>query len=334
MRKLLLAITFAITLTSNGTAPSEVYAQSPGKVHRVGLLSPAPRPAQPSALERAFLQGLKELGYIEGQNLVIESRYAGGRNDVLPGLAAELVQAKVDVILAGNANALLAAKSTTSTVPLIMTLGADPVSFGVVESLTRPGGNIAGLTEVAPHLTPDRLELLKQIAPGLSRVAILWQPNSLQEATFKKTIADTEARGRLLGVDVQVVEARTLEGFDGAFAAMTAQKADALIVLVSPMFNAERARIIQRAASGRLPAISEWMSFVESGGLVSYGANLPDIYRRAATIADKILKGAKPADLPVEQPAVFDLGINLQTAAALGLQIPAGLRTRANKVIE
>jgi putative ABC transport system substrate-binding protein len=285
-------------------------------------------------LERAFLQGLKELGYIEGQNLVIESRYAGGRNDVLPGLAAELVQAKVDVILAGNANALLAAKSTTSTVPLIMTLGADPVSFGVVESLTRPGGNIAGLTEVAPHLTPDRLELLKQIAPGLSRVAILWQPNSLQEATFKKTIADTEARGRLLGVDVQVVEARTLEGFDGAFAAMTAQKADALIVLVSPMFNAERARIIQRAASGRLPAISEWMSFVESGGLVSYGANLPDIYRRAATIADKILKGAKPADLPVEQPAVFDLGINLQTAAALGLQIPAGLRTRANKVIE
>src|SRR5262245_51687161 len=327
MKKLLLTVAFAAMLTSNWVAQTHLYAQSPAKIHRVGLLSPGPRPPQPSGFDAVFLQGLKDLGYIEGQNLVIESRYAGGRNEMLPSLAAELVQSNVDVIFAGAANALLAAKATTNTIPLIMTLGADPVSFGVVESLTRPGGNVAGLTEVAPHLTPDRLKLLKEIAPGLSRVVILWQPSSLQEATFRKTVADTEAMGRSLGVGLQVVEARTPGDFEGAFATMASQKADALIVLVSPMFNGERAQIVQRAASGRLPAIYEWMLFVESGGLISYGANLPDIYRRAASIADKILKGAKPADLPVEQPAVFDLGINLKAASALGLQIPPGLRT-------
>jgi len=294
---------------------------------------PARDPPRPSGFDAVFLQGLKDLGYIEGQNLVIESRYAGGRNEMLPSLAAELVQAKVDVIFAGAANALLAAKATTNTVPLIMTLGADPVSFGVVESLTRPGGNVAGLTEVAPHLTPDRLKLLKEIAPGVGRVAILWQPSSLQQATFKKTIVD-QAMGRSLGVEVLVVEAGAPADFEGAFAAMAAQKADALIVLVSPMFNGERTQIVQRAASARLPAIYEWTLFVDSGGLISYGANLSDIYRRAATIADKILKGAKPADLPVEQPAIFDLGINVKTAAALGLQVPPGLRTRANRVVE
>jgi putative tryptophan/tyrosine transport system substrate-binding protein len=224
MKKLLLAVAFAAILTSNWVAQTHVYAQSPGKVHRVGLLSPGPRPPQPSGFDAVFLQGLKDLGYIEGQNLVIESRYAGGRNEMLPSLAAELVQAKVDVILAGAANALVAAKATTNTIPLIMTLGADPVSVGVVESLTRPGGNVAGLTEVAPHLTPDRLKLLKEIAPGVSRVAILWQPSSLQEATFKKTIADTEVMGRSLGVEVQVVEARAPGDFEGAFAAMAASK--------------------------------------------------------------------------------------------------------------
>src|SRR5262245_19224562 len=331
MRKLLLAVAFAATLPNIGSLTTQAQAQTTEKVYRIGLLSPG---AGLSQFDAAFLQGLKELGYVEGRNLVLEARYAGGKNDRLPSLAAELVDAKVDLILAGAATALLAAKATTKTVPLIMTLGADPVAFGVAESLARPGGNIAGLTEVAPHLTPDRLKLLKEVMPGLSRVAILWQPGSLQETTFKKTVADTEAIGRSVGVQTQIVEARAAGDLEGAFAAMASERAEALIVLVSPMFAAERTRIIERAASGRLPAIYEWVLFVESGGLMSYGANLPDIYRRAAGIADKILKGAKPADLPVEPPTMFDFGVNLKSAASLGLSIPPALRTRANKVIE
>jgi putative tryptophan/tyrosine transport system substrate-binding protein len=288
------------------------YAQNFQKVYRIGLLSPT---AGPLATDAAFLQGLKELGYVERQTFILETRYAAGKIELLPSLALELVQAKVDLILAGNYRALLAAKATTSSVPLIMTLGADPVAFGVVDSLVRPGGNITGLSEAAPHLTPDRLKLLKELIPGLSQVAVLWQPGSLQELTLKKTVAETEVVGRSLGIDIRVVEVRAATDFNAAFSAMAEQKAEAVIVLISPMFSGERDRIIAHAASHRLPAIYEWSQFVDAGGLISYGANLADIYRRAAGFADRILNGAKPGDLAVEQPTLFDLSVNVKTAA-------------------
>jgi putative tryptophan/tyrosine transport system substrate-binding protein len=308
------------------------YAQNLQKPYRVGLLSPTAGPSQNDA---AFLQGLKELGYVEGQTFILETRYAAGKIELLPSLALELVQAKVDLILAGNYRALLAAKATTSSVPLIMTLGADPVAFGVVDSLVRPGGNVTGLSEAAPHLTPDRLKLLKELIPGLSQVAVLWQPSSLQEVTFRKTVAETEVVGRSLGIDIHVVEVRdAATDLNAAFSAMAAQKAEAVIVLISPMFSGERDRIIAHAASHRLPAIYEWTQFVDAGGLISYGANLADIYRRAAGFADRILKGARPGDLAVEQPTLFDLSVNVKTAATLGLSIPRPLLVRANKVVE
>jgi putative ABC transport system substrate-binding protein len=279
-------------------------------------------PTAPALYFDVFRQGLRDLSYVEGQNLILEPRYAGGKDDLLPELIADLERVGVDVIVAGPFAALRVAKQATTRIPIVMTPSADPVVTGIVQSLARPGGNVTGITEMAPQLTPKRLELLKEIVPTLSRVAILWQPGSLSEEAFKQMLQETQVTARSLGVQLQVVEAKEVADFDAAFSAMVKERAEAVIVLVNPMFNVQRRHIIERAANHRLPAIYEWKEFVGSGGLISHGPDVQDIYRRAAGLVDKILKGAKPADLPVEGPTRFDLAVNLKTAKALGLTIP------------
>jgi len=271
---------------------------------------------------------MRDLGYVEGQSFILDTQYTDGNNEVLPELATALVRAQATVIVAGPAPALLAAKQATTSIPIIMTLGADPVAFGAI------AGNITGLTEIAPQLTGKRLALLKEIAPSLRRVVILWQPGSLRKETLKQTLKETKAEARPMGMSVKAVEARGVGDFDAAFSAIASGQAEGLIVLVSPMFNVQRKQIIDRAATKQIPTIYEWKEFVQSGGLISYGADNFDIYRRAAGYVDKILKGAKPADLPVEQPTKFELVINLKTARALGLTIPPSLLQRADQVVE
>ena len=299
-------------------------AQAQAKVARIGWMSRGNPTATDPNMD-AFRQGMRELGYVEGQTFVIEPRYGGGKPELMPEQAAELERSGVDVIIAGPFEAAQAAKQSTSRVPIIMTPSADPAATGVVKNLKHPEGNITGITEMMPELTPQRLRLLKQIAPALSRVAILWWPGTLTEDTFKKMLQETQATARSLGVETQVVGAAKVEDFDSAFAAMVSERADGLIVVINPMFVVQRQHIIERAAKHRLPAIYEWKSFVQGGGLISYGADVPDVYRRTAGFVDKILKGAKPGDLPVEGPKLFDMAVNLKTAKALGVTIPESL---------
>ncbi len=312
--------------------PLAAEAQQAAKVSRIGWLSVdrADRPL----LREAFFQGLRDLGYIEGRNLVIEYRDAEGKPERLPALAAELVALKVDVILVGSTPAALAAKQATKTTPIVFTGTADPVGSGLVTSLARPGGNVTGLTNLFAELVGKRLEQLTQAAPGVSRVAVLWHPGSLGDRTEKEMLMAADVAARALGVRLQFVEARGPADFDRAFSDMTRARAGALTVLPSIMFSSERRRLVDLAAKHRLPAVYSFREFVDAGGLMSYGPNLADLLRRAATYVDKILKGAKPADLPVEQPTKFELVINLKTAKALGLTIPPTLLQRANEVIE
>jgi putative tryptophan/tyrosine transport system substrate-binding protein len=314
-------------------APLVADAQAPTQAARIGWLSRGSPTANDPNMD-AFRQGMRELGYMEGQTFVLEPRYAGGKREVMPEQAADLERAGVAVIIAGPFEALQAAKQSTSHVPIIMTPSADPVATGIVKSLDRPGENITGITEMMPELTPQRLNLLKQIVPTLSRVAILWQPGTLSEDAFKRMLQETQATARAIGVAIQVVEAAKVEDFDAAFAAMAQERADGLIVLVNPMFFVQRQHIIERAAKHRLPAIYEWKPFVQGGGLISYGADVPDVYRRAAGLVDKILKSAKPGDLPVEGPTRFDMGINLKTAKDLGVTIPESILEQAVVVIK
>ncbi len=314
-------------------APSVADAQAPTKVARIGWMSRAGPTARDANMD-AFRQGMRELGYVEGRTFVMEPRYADGKNELMAEQAAELERSGVDVIIAGPFEALHAAKQSTSRVPIIMTPSVDPAATGVVKNPNRPESNITGITEMMPELTPQRLQLLKQIVPTLSRVAILWWPGTLTEDTFKKMLKETQATARSIGVEIQVVEAAKVDDFDAAFSAMAKERADGLIVLVNPMFFVQRQHIIERAARYRLPAIYEWKSFVQSGGLISYGADVPDIYRRTAGFVDKIVKGAKPADLPVEGPKLFDMAINLKTARVLGVTIPEPIVKQAVQVIE
>ena len=325
-----LAIIFALSLT---LAPIVAEAQQPPRVARVGWMSLA-TPTAPALNFDVFRQGLRDLGYVEGQNLILELRYTDGKNELLLELIADLERVGVDIIVAGPFAALRVAKQTTTRIPIVMTPSADPVVAGIVQSLARPGGNVTGITEMAPQLTPKRLELLKEIVPTLSRVAILWQPGSLSEEAFKQMLQETQVTARSLGVQLQLVEAKEVAYFDAAFSAMVKERAEAVIVLVNPMFNVQRRHIIERAANHRLPAIYEWKEFVGSGGLISHGADVQDIYRRAAGLVNKILKGAKPADLPVEGPMRFDLAVNLKTAKALGLTIPQSILVWADEVIQ
>jgi putative ABC transport system substrate-binding protein len=316
-------------LLVSGTAE----AQAPAKVAHIGWLALTTATAPAPTLD-AFRQGMRALGYVEGHHFVLEPRYAGGKPELLPALAADLVRVGVDVIIAGTAPALRAAMQTTSRIPILMTPSSDPVARGAVQSLTHPGGNVTGITEMAPQLTPRRLELLKELVPTLSRVAILLQPGTLSEAMFTQMVQTTQDTARTLGVHVQVVEANAVADFDAAFAAIERDHADALIVLLNPLFFVERKQLIERAAQHRLPAIFERKAFVRSGGLISYGADVADIYRRVAGLVDKILQGAQPADLPVEGPTHFDLAVNVKTAKALGLTLPPSVLAQAVEVIE
>jgi ABC-type uncharacterized transport system substrate-binding protein len=313
-------------------APLAAEAQPAAKVARIGYLGP--NLAASPHLPEAFRHGLRDLGYVEGRTVVIEYRDAEGKFERLPALAAELVALKVDIIVAGGTPAALAAKQATRTLPIVFAGPGDPVTSGLVTSLARPGGNVTGLSSFAPELVGKCLEQLKQAVPGVSRVAALWQPGGLGERTDKDVLKEAEAAARALGVRLQFVEARGPENFDRAFSDMTRARSRALTVLPSNMFITERRRLVDLAAKNRLPAVYGLREFVDAGGLMSYGANPADSFRRAATYVDKILKGAKPADLPVEQPTKFELVINLKTANALGLTIPPSLLVRADEVIQ
>ncbi len=314
-------------------APHGAEAQQAAKVYRIGLLSGAAPTAPPDFLE-AFRQGLRELGYVEGQNIAIESRRAEGRLERLSDLAAELVRLKVDLILTLDTPSALAAKQATTTIPIVMLGTADPVGSGLVASLARPGGNITGLSFLGAELVAKRLELLREAVPGVTRVAVLWHPGAHGEGTQQEMLKETQVAGRALGVQLQLLEARGPNDFDRAFAAMTRERAGALMLLPSTIFSSGRKRIVGLAGQSRLPAMFYFRHFVEAGGLMSYGPSLADNYRRAATYVDKILKGAKPADLPVEQPTRFELVINLNTAKALGLTFPRSILIRADQVIQ
>jgi putative tryptophan/tyrosine transport system substrate-binding protein len=309
-------------------------SQEAAKVARIGFLATTNLAANPH-LQEAFLQGLRDLGYVEGRNVVIEYRDAEGKLERLPALAAELVALKVDVIVAPGTPQALAAKQATRTLPIVFAVAGDPVGSGLVPSLARPGGNVTGFSSVTSDLVGKCLEQLTQAVPGVSRVAVLWQPGGFGERAEKDMQKAAEVAGRTLGVRLQFVEARRPADIDRAFSNMTRARAGALTVLGGgTMLFAERRRLVDLAAKNRLPAVYPWRDFVDAGGLMSYGANFPDLYRRAATFVDKILKGAKPADLPVEQPTKFELVVNLKTAKALGLTIPPSVLGRADEVIQ
>jgi putative ABC transport system substrate-binding protein len=283
----------------------------------------------------AFRHGLRELGYIEDHNILIEYRWAEGKAERFPALADELVVLKVDIILtAGGTLAALAAKRATTNLPIVFAFVGDPIAEGLVASLARPGGNVTGFSNVTNDLVGKWLELIKQVAPGASVVAVLLKPDSMPEHAKEVRLKEAAASARALGVQLQVVEARGPADFDRAFSNISAKGAGALVVLSTPAFDNEPQRIAELAAKNRLPAVYASRSYVDSGGLMSYGPSFTDLYRRAATYVDKILKGAKPTDLPVEQPTKFEFIINRKVANALGLTVPTLLLAQADEVIE
>jgi putative ABC transport system substrate-binding protein len=305
-------------------------AQQPTKVPRIGFLGAASTSAIAARME-ALRQGLRELGYLEGKNIVIEWRSAEGKADRLTALAAELVRLKVDVIVAGGPTVTRAAKEATATIPIVMTQDPDPVGNGFVASLARPGGNITGLSTLAPEISGKQLELLKEIVPRLSRVAVLetsTQPGNAQ------ALREVELAAGTFGVRLQYLDVLSSKDIETAFRAASKGGADAVLVLGGPVLNSHRTQIADLAAKNRLPAIYDRGEYVEAGGLMSYATSITDLDRRAATYVDKILKGAKPADLPVEQPKKFELIINLKAAKQIGLTIPPNVLVRADRVIK
>ncbi len=323
----------AVLLVTLGllAAPLAAPAEQPGKVFRIGILGNVPLTDPEGArVWGAFIQGLRELGYVEGQNITIERRFSEGKYERLPDLAADLVRLKVDVIVAPATNPVFAAKQATRTIPIVMTGSGDAVGSGLVASLARPGGNVTGLSTLAPEIVGKQLELLKEIVPRVSRVAVLWNPTNQINPLV---LGEAKVAARSLGVQLQLLEARRPDDFEGAFAVMTRERAGALLVLGDGMFLLHPTRIADLSAKSRLPAMYQGKQFVDAGGLMAYGPSLRDNFRRAATYVDKILKGAKPADLPVEQPTKFELVINLKTAKALGLTIPQSILIRADEVI-
>jgi putative ABC transport system substrate-binding protein len=312
-------------------APLAAGAQQAGKVYRIGYLSAPTRESVEQVLQ-AFLRTLRELGWVEGQNLIIEYRWAEGRIERLPALAAELVQLKVDVIVAPAGSAALAAKNATSSIPIVMIFPADPVELRLIASLARPGGNVTGTTSTpGPEIFGKQLQFLKETIPNATRVAVLWNPADPRVAP---RMNELEVSARTLHFHLQHTEARGPEEFDSAFAAMARERAEALLVSRGATFLAHRSRIAELAAKGRLPTMYSYRENVEAGGLMAYAVNMTDFIGRAALYVDKILKGAKPADLPVEQPTKFELIINLKAAKALGLTIPQSLLLRADEVIQ
>src|SRR5437870_12245837 len=305
-------------------------AQQPKKIPQIGYLHAASA-SSVAARTEAFRQGLRELGYVEGKNILIEYRYAEGKLDRLPALAAELVRLKVDLIVTGGPGATRSAKEATVTIPIVFAQDGDPVASGFVASLARPGGNITGLSSLAPELSGKRLELLKEVVPKLSRVAVLGTSTSPSTAP---TLKETELAAGASKVQLQYLDVLDAKDIETAFRDAAKGRADAVLVLAGPVVFPQRTQIAKLAVKSRLPAIYPQTKFSEVGGLMYYGANSPDMYRRAATYVDKILKGAKPADLPVEQPTKFEFVINLKTAKQIGLTISPNVLARADKVIK
>jgi putative ABC transport system substrate-binding protein len=321
----LFAIVVALTVCG-----ARAEAQQPTKIPRIGFLA-AVSLTSIAARTEAFRQGLRELGHVEGKNIVIESRGVVGKLDRLSELAAELVHHKVDVIVTTGPTSTRAAKEATSTIPIVMAFDSDPVGSGVVASLARPGGNITGLSSLAPEISGKQLELLKEIVPRLTRVAVLGtssQPGNAQ------SLKETELAAGAFGVKIQYLDILDRKDIETAFQAASKGRADAVLLLVSPVTNSQRTQIAELAAKSRLAAIYFATEFVQEGGLMSYGVSFTDLFRRAATYVDKILKGTKPADLPVEQPTKFEFIINLKAAKQIGLTIPPNVLVRADTVIK
>jgi putative ABC transport system substrate-binding protein len=327
------AIGCLVTLTlSILVVPFASEAQQPVKVYRIGWLISGISPSEPGPTAQPFRQALRELGYVEGQNLVIESRWAEGNPERLPDLATELVRLKVDVLVAGGSAATRAAQHATRTIPIVMTNSSDPVRLGFVASLAQPGGNITGLSSLAADLSGKHLELLTQTVPDLSRIAVLVNP---ADAGTLQSLHEMQVAAQAVGIQLHVLEVRQHEDLQRAFVAIQQEGAGALIVLGDPfLLTPYRRDIAALALQNRLPTMYPRRMGVEAGVLMSYGASLPDLQRRAATYVDKILKGAKPADLPVEQPMKFELVINLKTAKALGITMPPSLLLLADEVIQ
>jgi putative ABC transport system substrate-binding protein len=301
-------------------------AQPAGKVYRIGVLGNENAPPW-----EGFRQGLRELGYVDTRNVAMEWRWSEGRTDRLPELAVELVRLRVDIIVASGSQAVRAAKQATSIIPIVMTTVAYPERIGLVESLAHPGGNVTGLSNIAGELSGKRLELLKEIAPKISRVALVWNPASPVEPFGRQEVLTA---ARAANLEIVSAEVRTPEDYPAAFAAVTAGRAQAVLAHGNPVNFRNRQLIVDFALKNRLPGIYEERVFVEAGGLMSYAPSFTDLFRRAATYVDKILKGAKPADLPVEQPTKFEFVINQKTAKAIGLTIPQSLLGRADEIIQ
>jgi ABC-type uncharacterized transport system substrate-binding protein len=309
--------------------PLAARAQQPGKVQRVGFLWDSPA-VWPHALA-GFRTGLRDLGWIEGQNVVVEYRWAEGRFDRLPAMAEELVRLKVDVIVAPTSIYTAAAKQATSTIPIVFASHADPIGSGHVGSLARPGGNITGFTIMMSETTAKGVELLKEVVPGLARVAVVWDPAT---PSHRPGLSAVEATGRALGLRMQALAVPSAAEFAGAFAAMVQERAGGVVVLSTPLFMGAAMPLAELAIKHKLPTMFGPREHVEAGGLLSYSPDRADLYRRAATYVDKILRGTTPADLPVQQPTKFEFIVNLKTARAIGLDIPPTLLARADEVIE
>ena len=310
--------------------PLAIDAQQTGKVHRIGFLGNSTA-ALEANLVRPFREGLHDLGYDEGRNVLIEYRWAEGKYERFPTLIAELIALKVDVIVTAGTPATLAVKKATTSVPLVMVAVGDPVGTGIVASLNRPGGNITGLTSISPELEGKRLELLREVVPKLSRVAVLWNPVSPFQVIAEKEV---RAAAQVLRMNVLSLGVRTPEELKDALAAIARERPGALLVLADRLFLHNRARIMEFAAQNRLPGVHAYRELVEAGGLMSYGPSYAGMHKRAATYVDKILRGASPADLPVERPATFELVVNLKAAKALGLTMPQSVLLRATEVIQ
>ena len=335
MKNKVITFVFSVVLLALGV-PAE--AQQSGKVARIGYLSRDLHPADSRALAprnlEAFRQGLQELGYIEGKNIIIEYRYAEGRQERLPALAEELVRLKVEIIVAESFTTVRAVRKVTTTIPIVVTGGMDPVGNGFVASLSRPGGNVTGLSNYSVELLGKRLELLKEVVPKVSRFVFL---NDTDSAPSKAMFKEAQVAAQTLGVKFQLVEVKAQDpDIDGAFRVMVKERIGAVITSPSPRLSLSlhRKRILQLLEQARMPAMHPSAEWVEAGGLMYYAANIPDLYRRAATYVDKILKGTKPADLPVEQPMKFEFVINLKAAKQIGLTIPPNLLARADRIIK
>jgi ABC-type uncharacterized transport system substrate-binding protein len=315
------AMLFALSLSA--------HAQQPKKIPRIGVLAGGSAPSVAARVE-AFRRGLRDLGYVEGKNIIIDYRYADGKSDRLPALAAELLRLKADILVTTGSFSTRAAKQTAAAIPIVMANDDDPVGSGFAASLARPGGNITGLSTLSPEVAGKRLELLKEIVPKLTRVAFVGdvtRPGAAQALREMNVVADA------FGIQMQYVEARTTNDIETAIRAAIKERADALLLLGSPVLNSRRKEIAELAVKAQLPAIYPNWDFVDDGGLMSYGVSYVDLSRRAATYVDKILKGAKPADLPIEQPTKFELVINLKAAKQIGLTIPPNVLARADRVV-